>query len=514
MNLIAEIAQSNLDPAVVAQLISTINRKNTLENELKNAQLKIQALALELAHHKRMKFGVKSEALSPQQRELFSDDWHSDNGELESAVDALQPQRRAARKQAGRQPLPDHLPRIEHRHAPARCDCATCGKQLTLVREDITEQLDVEPAKFFVHRHIRPQMACRACETMIAEPAAPSIIDGGLASPGLLSWVLVNKYLDHLPLYRIEQIAARSDVHLARSTLADWVGRCGFALQPLVDRLTELLRERTCLHADETPVQQLEPGSGKTKRAYLWAYRSNDYDDGPPIVVFDYHSSRSGDCARDFLREWRGHLMVDDYSGYKALFTHNGSALPATVVELGCMAHARRKFFELVKANQNPTATEALRRIAQLYEIEAAAREFNSEQRQQARLVAKEKLEDYKQWLDDTRLRVANGSALAKAMDHTLKRWSALTRYADTGHLPIDNNPIENAIRPIAIGKKNWLFAGSERAGKRAAAIQTLLATAKLNGIEPSAWLKDTLEKLPTWPNSRLDELLPIKQRS
>lgn len=511
MNLLAEIAQSNLDPAVIERVQSAFT---SLQNELKNAQLKIQAITLELAHHKRAKFGIKSESLPPQQRELFESDWQADKAELESAVDALQPQVRAARSKAGRQPLPDHLPRIEHRHKPERCDCAQCGTVLTLVREEITEQLDVEPARFFVHRHIRPQMACRTCETMVVEPTPASIIDGGMASAGLLSWVLVNKFLDHLPLYRIEQIAARQNVNLARSTLADWVGRCGFALQPLATRLAELLRTRNCLHADETPVQQLAPGNGKTKRAYIWAYRSNDYDDGPPIAVFDYQINRNGEHARDFLRDWRGHLMVDDYAGYKALFAQHNSASQSLVTELGCMAHARRKFFELFSANQNPTAAEALRCIAELYEIEANARELNIEQRQRARVAAKEKLHSYKQWLDETRLRVADGSALAKAIDYSLKRWPAFTRYADTGHLPIDNNPVENIIRPIAIGKKNWLFAGSERAGKRAANIYTLLATAKLNGIEPSAWLKDTLEKLPTWPNSRIDELLPIKQRS
>jgi transposase len=504
MNLIANIIPKNLDHNVIEQLLSTVD---SLQNSLKNANLKIQALTMELAHHKRIKFGVKSEVLSPTQRELFAEDWHGDNAELELAVESLQTLPRAPRQRAGRQALPAHLPRIEHRHAPERCDCAQCGSALVLVREEITEQLDVEPARFFVHRHIRPQFACRACETIIAEPVPAAIIDGGLASPGLLSWLLVNKFIDHVPLYRIVQIGARSGVDLAGLTLADWVGRCGFALQPLAERLAELLRERSCLHADETPVQQLAPGNGKTKRAYLWAYRSNDLDDGPPLAVFEYHRGRSGEHAREFLREWRGHLMVDDYSGYKALFTLG-------VIELGCLAHARRKFFDLHSANQNPTAAEALRRIAQLYAIEAQARDMTIEQRQHARRDAHEKLVAFKQWLDDTRLRTADGSALAKALDYSLKRWSALTRYATTGHLPIDNNPCENIIRPIAIGKKNWLFAGSERAGKRAAVIQTLFATAKLNGIEPAAWLKDTLEKLPTWPNSRLDELLPIKQQS
>ena len=514
MNLSAEISQLNLDPVLIEQLLSTIQQAHLaadksaqLERKLKSAELKIQALTLELAHHKRIRFGVKNEALSPEQRELFTEDWSSDNAALELAVAAVPAAPRAPRQQAGRQPLPEHLPRIIHRHEPDHCACGQCGKDLTLIREDISEQLDVEPARFFVHRHIRPQYACRACEIIVAEPAPAALIDGGMAAPGLLTWVMISKFQDHLPLYRLEQIAARSGVNLARSTLADWAGRCGFALQPLADRLAELLRQRAVLHADETPVQQLDPGAGKTKRAYLWVYRSNDLDDGPPIAVFDYKNGRSGEHARTFLGDWRGHLVVDDYPGYKALFAEG-------VREVGCWAHARRKFFELHKANQNPTAAQALTRIGELYAIEAEARALTVAQRQSLRQTAHTKLIAFKIWLDDTRLRTADGSALAKAIDYSLKRWPALSRYAETGHLPIDNNPVENTIRPIAIGKKNWLFAGSERAGQRAAAIQTLLATAKLNAIEPAAWLKDTLEKLPTWPNSRLDELLPIKQQS
>jgi transposase len=510
MKLNAGNTQSTIDSSVIERLLSTITSLQSTAGQtaikLKHAELKIQALTLELAHHKRLRFGVKSEALSSAQRELFAEDWSSDNAELELAVESLQTPPRAPRQNAGRQPLPETLPRIIHRHEPENCMCGQCGKDLTLIREDVSEQLDVEPARFFVHRHIRPQYACRACETVVAEPAPAALIDGGLAAPGLLTWLLINKYQDHLPLYRLEQIAARSGVNLARSTLADWAGRCGVAQHPLAERLAELLRQRKVIHGDETPIQQLDPGAGKTKRAYLWVYRSNDLDDGPPIAVFDYQSGRSGEHARHFLGEWRGHLVVDDYAGYKALFALG-------IREVGCWAHARRKFVDLHRANQHPTAAEALTCIGELYAIEADARELNGEQRQRLRQTAQTKLISFKIWLDETRLRTADGSALAKAIDYSLKRWPALSGCANTGNLPIDNNPVENTIRPIAIGKKNWLFAGSERAGKRAAAIQTLLATAKLNGIEPAAWLKDTLEKLPTWPNSRLDELLPIKQQ-
>jgi transposase len=320
--------------------------------------------------------------------------------------------------------------------------------------------------------------------------------------------VVIQKYLDHLPLYRIEQISARHGAGISRSTLAEWIGRIGVALQPLVDRLAELLKERQVLHADETPVQQLDPGKGKTKRAYLWAYRSNNLDEGPPIVVFEFQPGRSGSHARTFLSDWQGHLMVDDYSGYKAMFGHG-------ITELACLAHARRKFFDLHAANQHPVAADALVRIAELYHIESMAKEYTVEQRAQYRQEqALPRLEAMHAWLLLTRQKTADGSSLAKAIDYSLKRWPAIMRYASSGNLPIDNNPIENAIRPIAIGKKNWLFAGSERAGKRAAAIQSLLATAKANDIEPLAWLKDTLEKLPIWRNNRIDELLPLRATS
>lgn len=332
---------------------------------------------------------------------------------------------------------------------------------MVTIGEDISEQLDVEPAKFFVHRHIRPQYACRPCESITAAPVPPAVIDGGMAAPGLITWVLISKYIDHLPLYRLEQIAARDGVNLARSTLSEWVGRYGVALQPLADRLRELLRRRAVLHADETPVQQLDPGKGKTKRAYLWAYRSNDLDEGSRLAVFDYQAGRSGEHARAFLGDWKGHLMVDDYAGYKALFAMG-------ISEVGCMAHARSKLFELHAANQNPIAAEALLRIGELYAIEARVRDIGEDARQRLRAEeAVPKLHTMHDWLQLTRKNVANGGSLAKAMDYSLKRWSELSRYAHSGSLPIDNNPVENIIRPIAVGKKNWLFTGSERAGHR-----------------------------------------------
>lgn len=255
-------------------------------------------------------------------------------------------------------------------------------------------------------------------------------------------------------------------------------------------------------------MQQLDPGKGKTKRAYLWAYRSNDLADGPPLVVFDYQTRRAGRHAATFLEGWRGTLMVDDYSGYKALFATG-------ISEQACWAHARRKFFDLDRGSPkgHPVAADILGRIACLYEIEALARECSQAERQALRKEhAIPVLQQLHERLSQIRQSTAPGYGLAKACDYLLRRWTAFMRYAETGNLPIDNNPVENAIRPITLGKKNWLFAGSERAGQRAAAIQSLLATAKINGLEPTAWLKSTLERLPTCPNARIDELLPLKR--
>ena len=449
------IDQAQEEAAESIRLSEQVSRRDT---ELHAAKIKIQALTLELAHLRRMRFGARSEAFSAEAGDLFQETLASDiaaaqaelaKKQAEAAATSEPQVPRTPRLRAGRQPLPDHLPRIEHLHEPDSCTCGLCGKELVKIGEDISEQLDVEPARFFVHRHIRPQYACRGCETVSAAPIAPAVIDAGMAATGLLSWVAISKFLDHLPLYRLEQIAARDGVTLPRTTMAEWVGRIGVALQPLVDRLAVMLLERRVLHADETPVKQLDPGRGKTKRAYLWAYRSNVLETGPPIVVFDYQPSRAGAHAQAFLSGWQGHLMVDDYAGYKALFADG-------LTELGCMAHARRKFFDLNAAEPNAIAQEALRRIGALYAIEVQGRDMDSVGRTQLRQdQAQPQLQAMHDWLLRTRVNVANGGGTAKAIDYSLKRWPALSRYASDGSLPIDNNPVENTIRPIAVGKNN-----------------------------------------------------------
>ncbi|MDH1093487.1 IS66 family transposase, partial [Comamonas terrigena] len=322
--------------------------------------------------------------------------------------------------------------------------------------------------------------------------------------------VLVAKYADHLPLYRQESIYARAGVPLARSTLAQWVGSCGVQLQPLVDALRQEVLAHSIVHADETPVQMLKRGSerdGKTHRAYLWAYTPGRHED-LKAVVYDFCESRAGKHACEFLNGWRGTLLVDDFAGYKQLMGEH-------ITEAACWAHARRKFFELHAANKSQIAEQALVQIGQLYEVERQACNVDGTERLRMRqqhsrpIVAK-----LHAWLSEHRSKVPEGSATARAIDYSLRRWQALTRLLDNGQLPIDNNWMENQMRPVALGRKNWLFAGSLRAGQRAAAIMSLIQSAKLNGHDPHAYLKDVMTRLPTHKDSRIGELLPHRWQS
>jgi transposase len=477
------------------------------ERTITEREARISVLTAEIARLRRAQFAARSEKMDPAQRALFEEAMAADIAAVEAELEALQspapsPASTACPRQTPkRRPLPEDLERIETRHEPASCTCGQCGGALVHLGDHVSEKLSCRPLQFFVRRDIYPQYACRACERVTAVSVPPTVIDRGIAAPDLLAQVLVAKYVDHLPLYRQEAIYARSGIAIPRSTLAEWIGACGVALQPLVDRLHEALLTLPVLHADETPVGMLEPGTGKTHRSYLFAYRSGI---GPPITVFDFCTSRSGEHARRVLGTYRGALMVDDYGGYKGLFA-------AGMTELGCWAHARRKFVDQHKASGSLIAKEAIERIAGLYRIEAEAKAMTAEDRlvhrQQHAVPA---LNAIKAWLDDLRPQVAGNSGTANAIDYTLRRWPALARYAEDGAYPIDNNPIENAIRPIALGRKNWLFAGSKTAGQRAAAIMSLLATAKANGLEPHAWLTEVLLRLPTTRDRDIDILLPL----
>lgn len=490
---------------------------HTRERTIVHRDAQIAALTAEIARLRRLQYAAKSERMSSSQRELFEETMAGDIAAVEAQLQALQqqrqpePQPRLPKRQPTRQPLPEHLPRLEQRHELQSCTCPQCQGQLVAIGEHVSERLALKPLQFYVLRDIYPQYACRACEQVVAKAVAPALIERGQADASLLAQVAVAKYVDHLPLYRQEAIYARSGISLARSTLAEWIGAIGVALQPLAQRLAQKLRAQPTLHADETPVAMLDAKAGKTKRAYLFAYtnaRCQGADPrvaGPPMVLFEFQPSRSGQHARDFLSDWRGSLMVDEYSGYKGLW-------PQGITELGCWAHVRRKWFEQHAASSSAIAAEALVRIGVLYRIEREAAHMTVEQRQAHRLQhAVPALQALKAWLDALQPTLMGNSGTARALLYTLRRWDALVRYAQDGSLPIDNHVIENAIRPIALGRKNWLFAGSQQAGQRAAAIMSLLATAKANGIEPHAWLADTLTRLPTTLYRDIDSLLPLR---
>ena len=480
------------------QLAARQQQLDRRDQTIQRYRIREEKLTHEIALLRRHRFGKRSEVLNKQQLSMLDDLIEEDTAALETELDKLatRDRPRPEKQQPARQALPPHLPRTEIRHDPASTTC-TCGCQLKRVGEDISEKLDYEPGTFRVERHIRGKWVCDACETLVQEPVSPQIIDKGIPTTNLLAQVLINKYADHLPLYRQQQIFARAGVALPRSTLADWVGRCGVELTPLVDALRQELKTHAVLHADETPVAMLSPGKKRTHRAYVWAYAATRF---APVqaVVYDFRPSRAGKEARDFLTGWIGKLVCDDYSGYKAGFAEG-------ITEMGCMAHARRKFHDLHVANQSPIAEKALAYIGALYEIEREAAALSDAARQQLRQEkARPVLDKLHHWLIGQRQQVTHGTATAKAIDYSLKRWQALTRYLDDGRVPIDNNWVENQIRPWALGRSNWLFAGSLRSGQRAANIMSLIQSAKINGLDPQAYLRDVMERLPTIRQSRL----------
>ena len=491
----------SLDDLSAQQLREMTTR---LLTELRHSQALCAKLTHENALLKRMKFAAQSERFNAEQRSLLDDEMEADLAAVCLEIEQLQPPATApeAKQQPKRQSLPAHLPRREIRHEPQRTICQ-CGCQMKRIGEDVAEKLDYVPGVFTVERHIRGKWACAQCETITQVPVDAHVIDKGIPTAGLLAHVLVAKYADHLPLNRQESIFGRAGLAIPRSTLAQWVGICGVRLQPLVDALKDEMLKSAVLHADETPVQMLQPGKGSTHRAYLWAYASTTFDD-MKAVVYDFCESRAGEHARKFLSDWQGSLVCDDFSGYKQSFTQGG------ITEAGCLAHARRKFFDLHAANKSQLAEFALTQIGKVYEIERQAKELSIEERQKMREEhSRPILNALHEWLQLQRQQLPDSSATAKAMDYSLRRWAALTRFTTDGRLPVDNNWIENQIRPIAVGRNNWLFAGSLRAGQRAAAVMSLVQSAKLNGHDPFAYLKDVLTRLPAHKASRIEELLP-----
>lgn len=519
----AQIDRSKLDEFGLEQLReltrALLARSDHDSREIIWRDAKIDKLTFEIAQLKRMKFDRSSEQLSAQQRALFDEAVDEDIAAIDEQLAALHeeqsPSSKGEKNAPKRSPLPERLPRRDVHHEPESTTCG-CGQAMKRVGEDVSEKLDYEPGAFTVERHVRGKWCCAGCRTLVQAAMPPAVIDKGIPTAGLLAHVLVAKYADHLPLYRQEAIFGRAGLAIPRATLGAWVGQCGARLEPVARALRAELLRCQVLHADETPVAVLAPGKGKTQRAYLWAYAAARSE---PIkaVVYDFSPGRSGEHARAFLghdperrernqRPWTGHLVCDDYSGYKALFELG-------VTEVGCMAHARRKFVELHAANKSAIAGTALHLIGELYQVErhvdglAEAAERLAQRRRRSMPIAKGLYD----WLVTHRTKVPSGTATAKAIDYSLNRWAALTRYLDDPRLPIDNNHDEQQIRPWATGRKNWLFAGTLAAGQRAAAITSLIQSAKLNGHDPYAYLKDILQRLPTQRDSEIEQLLPYR---
>lgn len=495
--LIARVSEHEV---VIAQSQTVIAQQLT---ELSWRQGKIDKLTQELALYRRWKYGAKTESLTAAQVKLFDETCVADIAAIETEIEKLGPPApETEKRQPKRLPIPPHLPRTEIHHEPDSTTCR-CGCQLKRIGEDVAEKLHYTPGQVTVEKHIRGKWACDQCETLTQAPVPAQVIDKGLATAGMLAHVMIAKFADHIPLYRLSGMMERdSQIRIAPSTLGQWTGEAGAYLQPVVDALKQNLLGCKVLHADETPVQMLDPGAGKTKRAYIWSYCTTAYD---PIqgVVYDFADSRAGQHAKDFLGDWKGFLVCDNYSGYKQLLAQG-------ITDTGCLAHSRRKFHDLFVNHKSQVAEAALPFYSHLYQIEKRAMDLTADERQQLRQRESRPIaEALMGWMVAQRKLVPDGSAIAKAIDYSVNRWEALTRFLDDGDIPIDNNWNENRIRPIAVGRRNWLFAGSLRAGQRGAAIMSLIQSAKLNGHDPHAYLKDVLTRLPTHPASGINELLP-----
>ncbi len=465
----------------------------------------IEQLTAQLAKLRRMQFGRSSEKIDREiaQLELALEDLHENDGARDLQRSA---ELRAITAKPVRRPLPEHLPREEIMHEAA-CACPRCGGELRRLGEDVTELLEYVPASFKVVRHVRPKFSCRQCEAITQAPMPSLPIERGRPGPGLLAHVLVSKYADHLPLYRQSEIYAREGVEIERSTLADWVGGSAALLKPLVDALAKDVMAGDVLHGDDTPVPVLDPGRGKTKTGRLWTYvrDGRPHASGrPPAAVYFYSPDRKGEHPALHLKAFKGTLHADGYAGFNAIFE------AAAITEAACWAHVRRKFFDEHARNASPIAKEVLDRIGALYGVENEARGQPPDERRRLRQQkAKPLLDEFRAWLSATKSRLSQKTDLAKAIRYTLARWNALTRFADDGRLEIDNNAAERSIRPLALGRKNYLFAGSDKGGKRAAAIYSLIETAKLNGRDPEAYLRDILGRIADHPINRVADLLP-----
>lgn len=489
----------------IAQLRGTVS---TLEQALNVRSLEIEQLKLQLAKLKRMQFGRKSEKLDRQieQLETRLEDLVAEEG----AAEEKQPAPSVVHQKSSRQPLPEHLPREEKAIEPLESACPQCGGHLKPLGEDVSEQLDIIARAFKVIRHVRRKKACASCDCIVQAPSRP--IERGIAAPGLLAHILVSKFADHQPLYRQAAIYERQGVELDRSTMARWVGACGALMAPLVDALRQYVLAPGKVHADDTPMPVLAPGNGQTKTGRLWVYVRDDRNAGataPAAAWFAYSPNRQGRHPQGHLADFKGVLQADAFAGYNEVFADG------LVKEAACMAHARRKVHDLHARRATETTTEALRRIGELYAIEAQIRGRPPDERERVRQAQSRPLIDSLEiWLRQRLLTLSTQSDTTKAINYMLNQWPALTYYCKDGRVEIDNNIAENALRGCCLGRKNFLFMGADSGGERAAAMYSLIGTCRLNDIDPEAYLRYVLTHIADHPINRIDDLLPWNMAS
>ena len=497
--------------------VTTLSDLDSLDKEALKALLirerrsnadQIEHLKLTIEKLRRQLFGTKSEKVAAELEQL-----QLELNELETAqacglnMDVAPTTETLAKFKPFRKPLPEHLPREVVMHDPEQSCCPDCGGALKQFGEDVSEQLERIPATFKVIRHVRPKFSCTHCERVVQAVAPSRPIERGLAGPALLAHVLVAKYADHQPLYRQSEMYAREGVDLDRSTLAGWVGASSCLLAPLVDALRDHVLSARKIHADDTPVPVLAPGNGKTKTGRLWTYVRDERPAGEktaPAVWFAYSEDRKGEHPRRHLKDFKGALQADAYAGFHHLY--NGSV----IYEVACWAHTRRKFHEIHAIHPSPITTEAIDRIGALYGIEEQIRGKPADLRREVRQTrARPLIANLQSWMEAMLRLLSNKSETAGAIRYALSHWRALTRYLDDGLLEIDNNSAERALRCVALGRKNYLFAGSNSGGERAAALYSLIGSAKLNGLDPELYLRAVLSRIAEHPINRIAALLP-----
>lgn len=478
--------------------------------QLLSRDVLIEQLKLQLARLKRMKFGQSSEQLDAQIAQL---ELSLEELEVNAAANVSEkPTAREPAARPARRPLPDHLPREPHVHEPTTgsCHCPACGGTLRRLGEDASEVLEYVPEHWKVIRHLRPKYSCGSCQQIVQASAPSRPIERSYAGPGLLAHALVSKYCDHIPYYRQSQIYAREGIELDRSTLADWGGAASALLDPLLAALEDYVMAAHKLHADDTPIPVLAPGAGKTKTGRLWAYVRDDRPAGstdPPAVLFRYSPDRKGERPREHLKRFRGVLQADAYGGFNGLYDRDEEPL----IEAACWAHARRKIFEVYDSTGSPVAFEALERIGALYKIEEDIRGGLPDVRKTARQARSAPLlKELYAWMQACiRRERSKKSDICRAFRYTLSLWTQLTRFAEDGTIEIDNNPVERQLRAVALGRKNFLFAGSDAGGERAAAFYSLIGTAKLCGLDPEAYLRQVFGRIAEHPINQIEDLLP-----